>query len=138
VLNDEEAFQLTDKSNIVRASEAILEMGPRFVVVKKGEHGAFMMHRENGQEHMGALPAYAARDVVDPTGAGDSFAGGMMGHIAAADDARPATLRTAMAYGTLVASYNIESFSVHRMREIGKKNIDQRMKTYRELLDFQI
>jgi sugar/nucleoside kinase (ribokinase family) len=138
VLNDEEAFQLTDKSNIVRASEKILEMGPRFVVVKKGEHGAFMMHRENGEEHMGALPAYAARDVVDPTGAGDSFAGGMMGYLANSNDTSPHALRTAMAYGTIVASYNIESFSVHRMREIGKKDIDQRMTTYRNMLDFQI
>jgi sugar/nucleoside kinase (ribokinase family) len=136
VLNDQEAFQLTDRTNIVRASEEILKMGPRFVVVKKGEHGSFLMHRENGEEHFAALPAYAARDVVDPTGAGDSFAGGMMGYMAAADDASPQALTRAMAYGTIVASYNIESFSVGRMRQITKKDIDQRLEHFRTMLDF--
>ncbi|MFW6059075.1 MAG: PfkB family carbohydrate kinase [Phycisphaeraceae bacterium] len=130
VLNDGEAFQLTDQPNVVRAAEAILGMGPKFVVIKKGEHGAFMLHEDG----MAALPAYAARDVVDPTGAGDSFAGGMMGHLAQSGDLSVQNLRRAMAYGTIVASYNIEAFSLRRLREIDREQIDQRYKAYSEML----
>jgi len=131
VLNDEEAFQLTDKSNIVRAAEDILELGPKFVVIKKGEHGAFLLHEDG----LAAFPAYAARDVVDPTGAGDSFAGGMMGHLASNGDASASAIRRAMAYGTIVASFNIESFSLNRMKEIDRNDIDQRLDAYRQMLD---
>ena len=130
VLNDSEAFQLTGKTNMVRAAEAILKMGPKFVVVKKGEHGALLLHEEG----IAALPAYAARDVVDPTGAGDSFAGGMMGYIAETGDASLHNLRRAMAYGTIVASYNIESFSLKRLQEIDRKAIDQRLDEYSKML----
>lgn len=130
VLNDGEAFQLTHQPNVVRAAEAILGMGPKFVVIKKGEHGAFMLHEDG----MAALPAYAARDVVDPTGAGDSFAGGMMGHLAATGDMSVNNLRTAMAYGTIVASYNIEAFSLRRLREIDREQIDHRYKAYGDML----
>ena len=130
VLNDCEAFQLTHQSNVVRAAEAILGMGPKFVVIKKGEHGAFILHEDG----MAALPAYAARDVVDPTGAGDSFAGGMMGHLAATGDLSLINLRRAMAYGTIVASYNIESFSLRRLQEIDRQDIDRRLKAYSEML----
>ena len=131
VLNDEEAFQLTDKTNIVRAAEDILELGPKFVVIKKGEHGAFLLHKDG----VAAFPAYAARDVVDPTGAGDSFAGGMMGYLAANGDTSAAAIRRAMAYGTIVASFNIESFSLNRMKEIDKNDIDARLKEYRQMLE---
>lgn len=130
VLNDSEAFQLTEKSNLVQAAEDILEHGPTFVVIKKGEHGAFLMHKEG----IGALPAYAARDVVDPTGAGDSFAGGMMGYLAAANDHSIQSLRTAIAYGTVVASYNIESFSLKRLMEIKREEIDTRLKQFSDML----
>lgn len=122
VLNDSEAFQLTGKTNIVRAAESILELGPRFVVIKKGEHGAFLLHDEG----IGALPAYAARDVVDPTGAGDSFAGGMLGYLAATGDTSLNGLRQAMAYGTIVASYNIESFSLDRLATLTAKELEDR------------
>ncbi len=130
VLNDSEAFLLTGKSNIVQAAEQIVEMGPRFVVIKKGEHGAFLLHEDG----MSALPAYAARDVVDPTGAGDSFAGGMLGHLAAAGDHSLKSLRRAMAYGTIVASFNIESFSLERLTEIKRKDIDERLTDYTRML----
>ncbi|MEX0885300.1 MAG: PfkB family carbohydrate kinase [Phycisphaeraceae bacterium] len=131
VLNDSEAFLLTGKSNIVQAAEAIIAMGPKFVVIKKGEHGAFLLHEEG----MSALPAYAARDVVDPTGAGDSFAGGFMGYLAAEGDHSLKSLRRAMAYGTIVASYNIESFSLERLTQIGREDIDQRLLEYGRMLN---
>ncbi len=130
VLNYEEAFQLTGKTNIVRAGEAVLVMGPKFVVIKKGEHGAFLLHEKG----MAALPAYAARDVVDPTGAGDSFAGGMMGHLAATGDLSFDNLRRAMAYGTIVASFNIESFSLQRLEQITRADLDKRLAQYARML----
>lgn len=130
VLNDQEAFQLTGKTNIVRAAEAVIELGPKFVVIKKGEHGAFLLHEDG----MAALPAYAARDVVDPTGAGDSFAGGMLGHLAATKDFSLANLRRSIAYGTVVASFNIESFSLDRLKKLQKHEIDERLTHFRELL----
>ena len=130
VLNDSEAFQLTGKTNIVRAAEAVCAMGPKFVVIKKGEHGSFLMM----DEHMVALTAYAARDVVDPTGAGDSFAGGMMGYLAATGDLSLASLRKAMAYGTIVASYNIEAFSLGRLLEVNRQQIDQRLEHFARML----
>lgn len=131
VLNYEEAFQLTGKSNLVLAAEAIHKLGPKFVVIKKGEHGAFLMHTDG----MAALPAYAARDVVDPTGAGDTFAGGMLGYLASnGDDFSLAALQRAMAYGTIVASYNIESFSLERLKTISRGDLDQRLETFRRML----
>lgn len=130
VLNDSEAFQLTGKSNIVRAAEAVLAMGPKFVIIKKGEHGAFLMHEEG----MVALPAFAARDVVDPTGAGDTFAGGMMGQLAHSGDLSLAGVRQAMAYGTIVASFNIESFSLGRLEQITRDDIDQRLTQFQNML----
>lgn len=132
VLNYEEAFQLTGQTNLVLAAEAIHKLGPTFVVIKKGEHGAFLMH----QEGMAALPAYAARDVVDPTGAGDTFAGGMLGYLAAhGSDTSLAALRQAMAYGTIVASYTIESFSLDRLKTISRHDLDQRLQTFRRMLN---
>lgn len=131
VLNDSEAFLLTGKTNIVRAAEEIIKLGPDFVVIKKGEHGAFLLHKDG----VAALPAFAARDVVDPTGAGDTFAGGMMGYLANHDgDLSVKALQKAMAYGTIVASYNIESFSLDRLREIERGHIDQRLADYAQML----
>ncbi len=131
VLNDSEAYQLTGKTNLVRAGETILELGPAFVVIKKGEHGAFLVHK-NG---LAALPAFALRDVVDPTGAGDCFAGGMMGHIASRGHFDLNTLRMAMACGTVVASFNIESFSLDRLKDISRKDIDQRLEVFRTMIN---
>lgn len=133
VLNYEEAFQLTGRTNIVAAGQEILRLGPRFVVIKKGEHGAFLLH-DHGDPGIGALPAFAARDVIDPTGAGDSFAGGMMGHLAATGDLSVTSLRKAMAYGTVVASFNIESFSLDRLMQISRRDIDARLVEYRRML----
>lgn len=139
VLNDSEAVLLTHETNLVRAAEAILDLGPSFVVIKKGEHGSLIRHREG----LAALPAYPTADVVDPTGAGDAFAGGMMGFLAAADadvatDAARvvsmAALKRAMAYGTIVASYAIEAFSLGRLLKTRRPEIDARFAAYVEML----
>jgi sugar/nucleoside kinase (ribokinase family) len=130
VLNDGEAFELTGKTNIVRAAEAIHQLGPKFVVIKKGEHGAFLLH----QHGLAALPAFAARDVVDPTGAGDSFAGGMMGYLASNGEHTLASLKTAMVYGTMVASFTIEAFGIGRLEQISREDIDGRFRHYTQML----
>ena len=108
VLNDEEARMLTGEKNLIRAARKVLEMGPRYVVLKKGEHGAFLL----GEDLHFSLPAYPVLDVVDPTGAGDSFAGGFMGYVTATGNAEPATLRRAMIHGTVTASFCVQDFGI--------------------------
>jgi sugar/nucleoside kinase (ribokinase family) len=132
VLNDSEVKLLTDDENLVRAGRKVLEMGPKFVVVKKGEHGAMFFSRDETY----VMPAYPTPRVVDPTGAGDSFAGGMMGYLAECGDVSPRSLKTALAHGIVVASYNVEDFSLDRMRQITRADLDARMKEYRQMLSF--
>jgi len=132
VLNDSEAKLLTGEENLVLAGHKVREMGPRFVVVKKGEHGAMFFSKHETY----VLPAYPTEQVVDPTGAGDSFAGGMMGFLAEQDDFEPVTLKRAMAYGILVASYNVEDFSLDRMQKIDRDDIERRMEKYQKMLLF--
>jgi sugar/nucleoside kinase (ribokinase family) len=112
-LNDGELKQLTDEPNLVRAARAVLEMGPHVVVAKQGEYGSALFTRDA----YFALPAYPTPDVIDPTGAGDSFAGGFMGYVAAHPDEEieDALLRRAMAYGTALASFNVEAFGAERV-----------------------
>jgi sugar/nucleoside kinase (ribokinase family) len=132
VLNDSEAKLLTGDDNLVRAGHAVREMGPSFVVLKKGEHGAMFFSKHETY----VLPAYPTADVVDPTGAGDSFAGGMMGYLAEQDNFEPKTLKEALAYGTLAASFTVEDFSLDRLRKIDRKDIDRRMEEYKKMLSF--
>lgn len=124
-LNYEEAEQLTETRNPITAARRILDMGPSFVTVKKGEHGAILVHREG----IAVLPAYPAEleHVVDPTGAGDSFAGGMMGHLAAVDRTDFEAIQSAIAWGTVTASFTIESFGLDRLTTISREDIDGRM-----------
>ena len=130
VLNDSEAKLLTGEENLIRAAEQVVSMGPKFVVVKKGEHGA-LLYSEDG---VCVLPAFPTGDVVDPTGAGDSFAGGMMGYLAECDQADTETLRKALVYGTVVASYNVEDFSLEQMKRVEREQIDQRFSQYCDML----
>ena len=130
VLNDSEAKLLTDDENLVRAGRKVLEMGPKFVVIKKGEHGAMFFSRNETY----VMPAYPTPDVIDPTGAGDSFAGGMMGYLAQQGSCTAATLKQALAYGTIVASFNVEDFSLDRMKNISRADLEERMKDYRRML----
>jgi sugar/nucleoside kinase (ribokinase family) len=132
VLNDAEAKLLTGDENLVRAGHKVREMGPKFVVVKKGEHGAMFF---SGDETY-VMPAYPTPDVVDPTGAGDSFAGGMMGYLTEQRDHSPQALKQALAYGTIVASFNVEDFSLDRMQRIGRPDLEARLKDYRRMLSF--
>jgi sugar/nucleoside kinase (ribokinase family) len=132
VLNDSEAKLLTGDSNLVRAGHAVREMGPSFVVIKKGEHGAMFFSKYETY----VLPAYPTAQVVDPTGAGDSFAGGMMGYLAECDNFEPKTLKKALAYGTLAASFTVEDFSLDRLRQIDREDIDRRMEEYKKMLSF--
>ena len=104
VLNDSEAKLLAEDENLVRAGHAVRKMGPNFVVIKKGEHGAMFF----SEHEMYVMPAYPTPRVVDPTGAGDSFAGGMMGHLAALDRFDPQALKEALAYGVITASFTVE------------------------------
>ncbi len=130
VLNDSEAFLLTEKRNPVTAGKHILDMGPTFVVIKKGEHGALLVHKDG----VAALPAYPAENVVDPTGAGDTFGGGMMGYLAATGDTSIGGLVKAMAAGTVVASFNIEKFSLERLLDLKRPDIDTRLNEYADML----
>lgn len=132
VINDSEAKLLTGDDNLVRAGHAIRKMGPSFVVLKKGEHGAMFF----GEHETYVLPAYPTERVVDPTGAGDSFAGGMMGYLAEQGNFEPKTLKTALAYGTLTASFTVEDFSLDRLRQIDRDDLDRRMAEYRKMLNF--
>ncbi len=129
VLNYDEAEQLTGKKNTVAAARHILEMGPKFVVVKKGEHGCILAHRDG----LAALPAYPAEKVIDPTGAGDAFAGGMMGSLASGlargDMADPLgfdAIRRSLAHGTVIASFNIESFGLERLSALSRGDVGGR------------
>jgi sugar/nucleoside kinase (ribokinase family) len=132
VLNDSEARLLSGDKNVVRAGHRVLEMGPQFVVIKKGEHGAMFFSRHETY----VLPAFPTADVVDPTGAGDSFAGGMMGYLAEQGNFEPKTLKQAMAYGILVASFTVEDFSLDRLRRIERPDLERRMEDYRRMLSF--
>jgi sugar/nucleoside kinase (ribokinase family) len=132
VMNDSEARLLTGEENLVVAGREVLRLGPRFVVIKKGEHGAMFFSAHETY----VLPAYPTPQVVDPTGAGDSFAGGMMGYLAASGNFDPPTLKRAMAYGILVASFTVEDFSLDRLRAITRDDLEQRMTRYRTMLSF--
>jgi sugar/nucleoside kinase (ribokinase family) len=129
VCNDQEARALAEDHSLIRAGRKLLDLGPKAVVVKKGEHGAFLWTR--GSFH--AIPAYPLEQVVDPTGAGDSFAGGLVGALAAAGSTGEAALRRAMICGTIVASFTVEDFSLRRLRAITRKDVDAR---YEEFLSF--
>jgi sugar/nucleoside kinase (ribokinase family) len=127
VLNYDEAELLTGVSNSVTAARRILEMGPKFVVVKKGEHGCLLAHREG----LAALPAYPSERVIDPTGAGDSFAGGMMGELARSNTPGAfQSVRAALAHGTVIASFTIEEFSLGRLASLTRAEVDQRYQQY--------
>ncbi len=132
VLNDSEAKLLTNDDNLVRAGHKVREMGPKFVVIKKGEHGAMFF----SEHETYVMPAYPTPDVIDPTGAGDSFAGGMMGYLAEQGNFDAKTLKEAMAYGVLVASFTVEDFSLDRLQKIDRTDLDRRMEEYRRMLSF--
>ncbi len=130
ILNDEEAILLTDEPTILGAGEAILRMGPQRVVIKKGEHGAILFTPGS----VVPLPAFPVRELRDPTGAGDSFAGGLMGYLAKAGNTEPPTFKAALAYATVVASFCVEDFGTNRLQKAARGEIDERFQRYCSLL----
>ena len=131
IVNDSEAAELTGVRNAISAGRKILDMGPKFVVVKKGEHGAILIHSEGSA----VIPAFPIDDanVVDPTGAGDSFAGGFMGYLAREGRFDFASLQKAMAYGTVVASFSLEAFGLDRMRTLKFDEITKRLAQFQQM-----
>jgi sugar/nucleoside kinase (ribokinase family) len=133
VLNDGEARLLTEKNNLIEAARAVLKMGPKFVVIKKGEHGCLMC----SERETFVLPGFPADKVIDPTGAGDSFAGGMMGYLATQGGSISAsTIKRALAFGTVVASYAIADFSLGGLKAITRDDIDDRWHQYKQAMSF--
>jgi sugar/nucleoside kinase (ribokinase family) len=132
LLNDSEALMLTDTDNLIRAGERARRLGPKFVIIKKGEHGALLF----SDDGVFMLPGYPTAEVVDPTGAGDSFAGGIMGHLTVDTSPPPGRLRRAMAYGTVIASLTVEGFGLERLQRTDRVEIDARMEKYRAMLAF--
>ena len=132
-LNDGEARQLTEKYNLVKAARWILDRGPRQVIIKKGEHGAFMFTKTS----VFFAPAYPLESVFDPTGAGDSFAGGFMGYLARTGDLGEASMRRAMIYGAALGSFAVEKFSVQRLLEVSHADVARRVAEFQQLVAFE-
>jgi len=132
-LNDAEARQLTEEFNLVKAARWIMARGPKYVLIKKGEHGAFMFTSDS----IFFAPAYPLESVFDPTGAGDSFAGGFMGYLAKTGDISEANLRRAVVYGSAMGSFAVEKFSVQRLLEITPSDIQRRVADFHKLVVFE-
>jgi sugar/nucleoside kinase (ribokinase family) len=134
LVNDSEARQLTGEFSIVKAANKILTMGPKYLIVKKGEHGALLFH---GKQVFFA-PALPLEDVFDPTGAGDTFAGGFIGHLARTKDISFENMKTAIIVGSAMASFCVEKFGPDRLREISRADIDTRLSEFVQLVNFDI
>lgn len=134
MVNDGEARQLSGQFSLVKAARTIMDMGPRFLIIKKGEHGALLFH----ENHVFFAPALPLEDVFDPTGAGDTFAGGFIGHIAKTKDISFENMKTAIIVGSAMASFCVEKFGPERMKEITKEDIDTRLEEFVQLVNFDI
>jgi sugar/nucleoside kinase (ribokinase family) len=134
MINDGEARQLSGQFSLVKAAKTILEMGPKFLVIKKGEHGALLFHGD----HVFYAPALPLEEVFDPTGAGDTFAGGFIGYLAKTKDISFENMKTAIIVGSALASFCVEKFGPNRMKEISKADIAQRLKEFVQLVNFEI
>ena len=132
-LNDAEARQLTENNNLVKAARWIMAKGPKFVIIKKGENGALMFTRDA----VFLAPAYPLEEVFDPTGAGDSFAGGFMGYLAKTGDISETNLRRAVIYGSVMGSFAVEEFSVKRLLTVTPQEIAARVNEFRKLVAFE-
>ncbi len=133
-INDEEARQLSGEYSLVVAAQKIMEMGPKFVVIKKGEHGALLFHEDD----IFSAPALPLAEVFDPTGAGDTFAGGFTGYLAKTGDFSYENMKTAIIHGSALASFCVEKFGTERMLQLSKKEIHQRLKQFKSLTQFDI
>jgi sugar/nucleoside kinase (ribokinase family) len=134
MVNDSEARQLSAEYSLVKAARSIMKMGPKYLVIKKGEHGALLFHNDQ----VFFAPALPLEDVFDPTGAGDTFAGGFIGHIAKTKDISFENMKTAIIVGSAMASFCVEKFGTARLQEISKTDIDERIKEFVQLVNFDI
>ncbi len=130
-INDEEARQLSGEYSLSRAAKKVLTMGPKVLVIKKGEHGAFLF----AEDKVFFAPAVLVDDVIDPTGAGDSFAGGFMGYIAKAGNTSFDTLKRALIFGAIIASFTVEHFGTNGLLHISSKEVDERLSIYTSMTD---
>ena len=134
MVNDAEARQLTGQFSLVKAAKSIMEMGPKFLIIKKGEHGALLFHGDQ----VFFAPALPLEEVFDPTGAGDTFAGGFMGHLAATNDISFENMKRAIIVGSAMASFCVEKFGPTRLKEITREDIDIRIHQFKDLVSFDI
>ena len=133
-INDEEARQLSGEYSLVKAAKVILKMGPKFLIIKKGEHGALLFHGEK----MFYAPAMPLAEVFDPTGAGDTFAGGFIGYIAKTGSVSFENMKRAVIYGSAMASFCVEEFSIGRLKTLNQSKIKSRVKQFSKLVDFKM
>lgn len=134
LVNDGEARQLSEEVSLVKAARKIMDMGPKFLIIKKGEHGALLFH----ENHVFFAPALPLEEVFDPTGAGDTFAGGFIGYLAKTKDISFENMKTAIIIGSAMASFCVEKFGPERMKEITKEDIDERLSQFVQLVNFDI
>ena len=133
MINDAEARQLTEIPNLIKAARQILSLGPKALIVKRGEYGAALFTRDN----YFAIPAYPLEAVFDPTGAGDTFAGGFMGYLASQDQLDDAAMRRAMIFGSVMASFNVEEFGTERVRRLTHDEINERFRAFKHMTSFE-
>jgi sugar/nucleoside kinase (ribokinase family) len=134
MINDDETRQLTGEHNLLGAAKAVFKMGPKTLVIKRGEHGALMIH----DKFVFSVPAFPLEEVRDPTGAGDSFAGGFMGYLASIGRINERTLRSAMVYGSVVGSFTVERFGVERLASVTRREIAARARRFSKLTAFTL
>lgn len=134
MVNDSEARQLSGEYSLVKAARKIMSMGPKYLIIKKGEHGALLFH----ENEVFVAPALPLEEVFDPTGAGDTFAGGFIGHIARTDDVSFENMKTAIIVGSAMASFCVEKFGTQRLQELTKQDIDGRIRQFVNLVNFDI
>ncbi len=134
MVNDSEARELSHEFSLVKAAKKIMKMGPKYLIIKKGEHGALLYH----EDEVFFAPALPLEDVFDPTGAGDTFAGGFIGHLARTRDISFGNMKTAILVGSAMASFCVEKFGTQRLKEITKEDIDKRLMQFRQLVNFEI
>lgn len=132
ILSDGEAKEICETANLIKAGRQLLKMGPKYIIIKKGEHGALLFH----ENRIFSVPAYSYVDVVDPTGAGDSFAGGFMGYIARTGDISEAGVRRAVVFGCVMGSFNVEGFSMEKTRDLDMSTILERYEGLRQITVF--
>ena len=134
ILNESEARELMKETSLIKAGKALLKLGPKFVCIKKGEHGCLLF----GHDLFFSAPAYPLEDIHDPTGAGDCFAGAFAGCLAKADNISHDTLRKAVIYGSVIASYNVEAFSLGRLQTLTQQDIESRYQIFKQLSQFEV